>query len=164
MIMLHHLLRDTPSWRYATMWYTQWYDHFKVSHVTWCTFFLFSFYVCSLHLINSIWKILIFCLNIVKFYVKLVLFGAREACIKWLQGVQNKAARLVFACKRDRCSVKLVKCTTLILRQGWYVSKLCCMYTCVLLMRSPYYVTLSPNLATLQLLKIGPDSAPHLVP
>ena len=36
------------------------------------------------------------------------LFGSRQADIKRLQRLQNKAARLVFACGRDRCSVELL--------------------------------------------------------
>ena len=41
-------------------------------------------------------------------YANSVLFGAREAELKRLQRLQNKAARLVFACGRDRCSVELL--------------------------------------------------------
>ena len=41
-------------------------------------------------------------------YANSLLFGAREADIKRLQRLQNKAARLVFACGRERCSVELL--------------------------------------------------------
>ena len=41
-------------------------------------------------------------------YANSLLYGAREADLKRLQRIQNKAARLVFACGRDRCSVKLL--------------------------------------------------------
>ena len=41
-------------------------------------------------------------------YANSVLFGARETDLKRLQRFQNKAARLVFACGRDRCSVELL--------------------------------------------------------
>ena len=41
-------------------------------------------------------------------YANSLLFGAREADLKQLQRLQNKAARLVFACGRDRCSADLI--------------------------------------------------------
>jgi hypothetical protein len=41
-------------------------------------------------------------------YANSLLYGAREADLKRLQRLQNKAARLVFACGRDRCSVDLL--------------------------------------------------------
>ena len=41
-------------------------------------------------------------------YANSLLFGAREADLKRLQRLQNKAARLVFACGRDRCSDELI--------------------------------------------------------
>ena len=37
-------------------------------------------------------------------YANSLLFGAREVDLKRLQRLQNKAARLVFACGRDKCS------------------------------------------------------------
>ena len=41
-------------------------------------------------------------------YANSLLFGALQADLKRLQRVQNKAARLVFACGRDRCSADLL--------------------------------------------------------
>ncbi len=41
-------------------------------------------------------------------YANSLLFGAREADLKRLQRLQNKAARLVFGCGRDRCSSELL--------------------------------------------------------
>ena len=41
-------------------------------------------------------------------YANSLLFGAREADLKWLQCLQNKVAWLVFACWWDRCSVNLI--------------------------------------------------------
>ena len=41
-------------------------------------------------------------------YANSLLFGACKADIKRLQRLQNKSARLVFACGRDRCFVELL--------------------------------------------------------
>ena len=41
-------------------------------------------------------------------YANSLLFGAREGDLKRLQRLQNKAARLVFACGREKCSVELL--------------------------------------------------------
>ena len=41
-------------------------------------------------------------------YANSLLYGARERDLKRLQRLQNKAARLVYACGRDRCSAELL--------------------------------------------------------
>ena len=41
-------------------------------------------------------------------YANSLLFGAREIDLKCLQHLQNKAAQLVFACGRHKCSVELL--------------------------------------------------------
>ena len=41
-------------------------------------------------------------------YANSLLFGARDADLKRLQHLQNKAARLILACGRDRCSADLI--------------------------------------------------------
>ncbi|XP_072048851.1 uncharacterized protein [Amphiura filiformis] len=41
-------------------------------------------------------------------YANSLMYGAREMDLKRLQRLQNKAARLIFACGRDRCSADLL--------------------------------------------------------
>ena len=97
-------------------------------------------------------------------YANSLLYGARERDLKRLQRLQNKAARLVYACGRDKCSAELLSALHwLPVKERLNFKTMLNVYNCISGKDPAYLRILFRYIIILNLLEVGADFAPLLM-